>query len=95
MLYADLARFRYGAGLDPDREPEKQAMDTHAVDVVSNTSPESVWDLNRMPRPLPSDHFREVPACDVLDHLDNVIAVMEEIHRSCAPGPLSTSWSGG
>ena len=60
------------------------------VDVVADTNPELVWDLNRIPWPLPSDHFREVFAYDVVEHLDNLVAVMEEIHRVCAAGGVVT-----
>ena len=47
-----------------------------------------VHDLNRMPWPLPSSHFREVHANDVIEHLDDAVAAMEEIHRVCRPGAI-------
>jgi hypothetical protein len=45
--------------------------------------PDIVHDLNQVPWPLPAGHFNEVQAFDVIEHLDNVINVMEEIHRVC------------
>lgn len=62
--------------------------DAFNVDRVAATSPNLVWNLDRTPWPLPTDHFREVLAYDVLEHLDDLVAVMEEIHRVCAPGAV-------
>jgi SAM-dependent methyltransferase len=67
---------------------KKRRSDAINVDLVPHTNPELVWDLNRQPWPLPSDHFEEVLAHDVIEHLDNVISTMEEIHRVCAPGAI-------
>jgi SAM-dependent methyltransferase len=66
----------------------KRRADAFNVDLVAITGPELVWNLNRLPWPLPSNHFREVLAYDVLEHLDDLVAVMEEIHRVCAPGAI-------
>jgi SAM-dependent methyltransferase len=66
----------------------KRRSDALNVDLVADTNPELVWDLNRLPWPLPSNHFREILAYDVIEHLDNLIPVIEEIHRVCAPGAV-------
>jgi SAM-dependent methyltransferase len=58
------------------------------VDLVAETRPDLVHDLNRLPWPLPADRFQEVWAYDVLEHLDDLIQVMEEIHRVCRHGAL-------
>jgi hypothetical protein len=58
------------------------------VDSVASTNPDLVHDLDVRPWPLPDDHFREVRAYDVIEHLDNVVAVMEEIHRVCRNGAV-------
>jgi SAM-dependent methyltransferase len=58
------------------------------VDLVSETDPDIVCNLNSLPWPLPSDHFDRVVAHDVIEHLDNVVAVMEEIHRVCRPNAV-------
>lgn len=58
------------------------------VDVVADTSPDVVHDLNARPWPLPSGHFREVFAHDVIEHLADVVATMEEIHRVCRDGAV-------
>jgi SAM-dependent methyltransferase len=53
------------------------------LDISPATKPDVVHDLNQVPWPLPDNHFREVLAYDVLEHLDKFIAAMEEIHRVC------------
>jgi len=58
------------------------------VDLTSATSPDLVHDLDLLPWPLPSNHFAEVLAFDVIEHLDDVVAVMEEIHRVCRHGAI-------
>jgi hypothetical protein len=55
------------------------------VDLAASTTPDIVHDLDVVPWPLPDGHFREVRAFDVVEHLDDVVAVMEEVHRVCAP----------
>jgi hypothetical protein len=54
------------------------------LDVSTETNPDVAHDLNVVPWPLPRDHFREVLAYDVIEHVDDFIAVMEEIHRVCS-----------
>ena len=56
------------------------------VDVSPHVGADVVHDLARMPWPLPSDAFARVYAFDVVEHLENVPAVMEEIHRVSVPG---------
>lgn len=56
------------------------------VDVTAEVGADVVCDLNGRPWPFPSNHFREVLAYDVVEHLDEVVAVFEEIHRVCRDG---------
>jgi SAM-dependent methyltransferase len=58
------------------------------VDVTPATKPDVVHDLNRVPWPFSDSYFREVQALDVLEHLSDLIAVMEEIHRICEDGAI-------
>lgn len=66
----------------------KQFEDAVNVDIVGDTKPDIVINLDRTPWPLPDSQFREVCAYDVIEHLDDVVATMEEIHRVCQPGAL-------
>jgi SAM-dependent methyltransferase len=58
------------------------------VDIVASTNPDIVHDLNRTPWPLPSDQFDECHAYDVIEHLNDIVATMEEIHRVCRNGAV-------
>lgn len=58
------------------------------LDVTPLTKPDLVHDLNCLPWPLPDNHFREVLAYDVIEHLDDFLKVMEEIHRVCQDGAV-------
>ena len=56
------------------------------VDVTPLTNPDVVHDLDRRPWPLPESHFRVVWAHAVIEHLADVPATFEEIHRVCRDG---------
>jgi SAM-dependent methyltransferase len=58
------------------------------LDITRDTNPDVVHDLNQAPWPLPDNHFREVLAYDVIEHLEDFIAAMEEIHRVCSEGAV-------
>ncbi len=58
------------------------------VDITVATNPDVVHDLNCIPWPFPDSHFTEVLAHDVLEHLTDLVAVMEEIHRVCEDGAV-------
>lgn len=58
------------------------------VDIVADTLPDLIHDLNCRPWPLPDGHFLEVYANDVIEHLDDIVATMEEIHRVCTDGAI-------
>ncbi len=58
------------------------------VDLVAATKPDVVHNLDVAPWPLPNDHFKEVWAYDVIEHLTDVVCAMEEIHRVCENGAV-------
>jgi SAM-dependent methyltransferase len=45
-----------------------------------------VHDLRSLPWPFEDDRFDSVYAIDVLEHVPDLVATMEEIHRVCRPG---------
>jgi hypothetical protein len=47
---------------------------------------DTAHDLNRVPWPWPDGAFERVVADDVLEHLDDVVAFMDEAHRVLRPG---------
>ncbi len=56
------------------------------LDVTPDTGPDLVHDLNRRPWPFPDNRFDVVVMWDVLEHLDDTLGALEEIHRVCRPG---------
>jgi SAM-dependent methyltransferase len=56
------------------------------LDVTAATSPDVVHDLNVVPWPFADNQFREVYAYDVIEHLDDILRTMDEIHRICRQG---------
>ena len=58
------------------------------IDVSPATKPDILHDLNQFPWPLPANVFKKIVCHDVLEHLENLIRVMEEIHRIAKPGAI-------
>lgn len=58
------------------------------MDINNRTQADVVHDLNSFPYPLPDSEFDEIYVDNVLEHLDDVMSVMEEIHRICKPGAM-------
>lgn len=56
------------------------------IDFNSRTAATIIHNLNEFPYPVETASFDEVYLDNTLEHLDNVIAVMEEVYRICAPG---------
>jgi hypothetical protein len=62
---------------------QKHIPDAVNIDLNPAVHPDLVYDLNQMPWPFEGDSFVEVLAFDVIEHCDNVVATMDEIHRVC------------
>lgn len=58
------------------------------VDKCAEVNPDVLWDLNNFPYPFEDNSFNEITAYSILEHIDNTIKVMEEIHRIAKPGTL-------
>lgn len=56
------------------------------VDVSPRSQADVVHDLNRFPYPLESDSFDLILMQDVIEHLDDVPAVLREVHRVARNG---------
>jgi SAM-dependent methyltransferase len=56
------------------------------LDVTPDTDPDVVHDLNVIPWPFHDNRFTEVYAHDVIEHIDDVVRVMNELHRVCQDG---------
>lgn len=66
----------------------KKRIGAVGIDVNPASDADVVHDLDVFPYPFADDSFDEVYADNVIEHLGDVVAVMEEIHRICRPGGL-------
>jgi len=67
-------------GCGPNKHPGAIGMDKVALPGV-----DVVHDLERIPWPFPDDEFDVVHASHVLEHLKDLLPVMDEIHRVMKP----------
>jgi SAM-dependent methyltransferase len=58
------------------------------VDIIKTPAVEVIHDLNVFPYPFSDNSVDEIILDNVLEHLDNVIKVMEELHRISQPGAI-------
>lgn len=56
------------------------------LDINPRVKPDVVWDLNLFPYPFEAGSFDLIVCEHVIEHLQNVIQVMEELHRISRPG---------
>jgi hypothetical protein len=54
------------------------------VDISTSVAPDLILDATVRPWPLPDNWFQEVHAYDVVEHIPDVLAFFEELHRVCA-----------
>lgn len=74
-----MKRLNLGAG-------EQKMAGTVTLDSNPRVKPDIVHDLDVFPWLLGDNEFDEVYCFDVLEHLENVVGAMEEIHRILKPG---------
>src|SRR5450830_1681769 len=60
------------------------------IDVNPRSQADVVHDLNRFPYPFPRNYFDEIYCDNVIEHLDDVVKVMEELHRIAKPSAIVT-----
>jgi len=58
------------------------------VDFNDRTAADVIHNLNKFPYPFDDSSIDEVYLDNTLEHLDDVIRVMEEVHRICRPGGM-------
>lgn len=56
------------------------------LDVVEEVNPDIVHNLNEFPYPFNKNEFDFILANNVLEHLDNVVKTVNELHRILVPG---------
>lgn len=58
------------------------------IDINPETDADIVHDLNAFPYPFDDASFDEIYVDNVIEHLEDVLAVVEELHRISRPGAL-------
>jgi len=58
------------------------------LDCTPDTQPDVVHNLNLAPWPFADNRFSEIQGFDVIEHLQDIVCAMEEIHRISRPGAL-------
>ena len=61
------------------------------IDRNRDTAADVVCDLDRLPYPFRSSQFDQIRVVHVIEHVSDVIATMEELHRLARPGGAKTS----
>ncbi len=56
-----------------------------SIDWNSETKPDILWDLNKFPYPFSDNEFDLIYASHILEHLNELIKVLEEIWRILKP----------
>lgn len=77
----------------------KSCPDAITLDINPDHNPDVIHDLNVTPFPFIENQFKEITCHHVLEHLNDLGAVMEELHRICQDSgviyievPHHTSW---
>ncbi len=65
---------------------QKKYPGAFGVDRTAGDAVDLQHDLDDRPWPLPPDQFAKAYLIDVLEHVDDAIGVLEEVHRVCRPG---------
>jgi len=56
------------------------------IDISADTAADVVADLNEFPWPLEDDSFDQILCQDVIEHVDDIIPFLRELHRVSRPG---------
>ena len=74
--------FNLGCGESKTHDRSKE----FTVDIMPNFKPDLIWDLRKTPWPIEENQFEEVYAENVIEHLPDTCAIMEELWRISKPG---------
>jgi len=61
------------------------APDLVRLDISADVQPDVVWNLDKLPYPFEDGSFALVECFDVIEHLSNIPATLQEIHRILEP----------
>lgn len=61
-----------------------------SLDIATGTKPDVIWDLNQVPWPFADNMFDGLVAFSVMEHLDDFVCAMGEVHRISKPGAVTS-----
>jgi len=64
----------------------KISPDAVGIDLSPDSAADHIWDLDRYPWPLPDNQFDRVHMSHVIEHLDDPMRAMAEVHRVAREG---------
>lgn len=67
---------------------KKKIAGSVGVDFCEGSDADVIWDLDKVPWPFPENEFDRVVCEHILEHLNNYLPAIEEIHRITKPGGL-------
>lgn len=73
-------------GSGTDHKQSTDSVEWVNVDIDARLEPDVVHDLDDHPWPFPDNHFDQVLALDVLEHLADPLGAAREAHRILRPG---------
>ena len=56
------------------------------IDVSPDSAADVVWDLDRLPWPVPDAAFSRIHMSHIIEHVADIVATMKEVHRIARPG---------
>jgi len=65
---------------------QKPRQDVVRLDLSAVVEPDVVWDLRKRPYPFENGSFSQIECFDVIEHLDDIPAALEECHRLLKAG---------
>ncbi len=72
--------------LDIGSGKDKAIKNAVSIDINPDTSPDILHDLNKTPWPLSDNTFDIIYCKDIIEHLEDILKTMEEIHRVAKNG---------
>lgn len=63
-----------------------KASGAYGVDIHPYDGVDQVLNVNEIPWSLPDSHFEKIRSLHVIEHVEDIVGFMKEIHRICKPG---------
>lgn len=84
-------KLNFGCGLERDKTRATKFIkdiDLSGCVTADLSGADYNFDFNKFPYPFPDNYFDEIYALSVIDHLDDFVKVMKELHRISKPNAI-------